>query len=231
MSQHWRQPGEHVPVGFFGPDNPAETGTRWARYPRGFALNDTTNNRLFDGAPPLNPFTNRPFLGAIIDQPRINNQTLRTGCVITIDVGDNHGGRAFRQCIVGPGSPIALALGQYSNVKVNVIQRSEADGTLMNQPVRIQWVDRLPSLPDAGLLRTRTINIAAMVETPVPDGAVQLICDTPGIVNFLDYAGSLGLAPDNFGQTVIAGQAIATLGQTFTHSQPNVNVKFLLAGL
>lgn len=231
MSQ-WQQPGEKIPQGYYGPDRPVETGTRWARYPRGFALNDTVNNRLYSGAPPLNPFTNQPYLGAIIDQPRINDTTLATGCVITVDVGDPRGGRAFRQCVVGPGSPIALALGQYANVNVTLIARSQADGTLMNQPVRIQWVDELPSLPDSGLLRSRNFNVNAGVETPVPDGAVQFTANKAGIVTFRDYSADAGLgAPPEFAVTVTPGEVVRTLGQTFEFSVNDTNCRFFLAGL
>ena len=230
MSQQWYPVGENVPPSHYGPDRPAETGTRWARYTRGFALDDTGFNRLFDGAPPLNPFTNRPYLGAIIDQPRLNDLTLRVGCVVTIDVGDPGGGLAHREFVVGPGSPVALALGQYANVSVNVTARSTAVGTNMSSPVRIAWVDELPSQPDAGLLRAPQITVAGGVETMIPDGGIEAIFNVAGNVTFNNYAFSAGGAATVFTQPVLVGETIRTLGQTFSHNVGSGAV-FFLSGL
>ena len=224
-------PGENVRPGHFGVNNPVIDGVRWASYPRGFALNGTSINSLFDGAPPLNPFTNQPFLGAIIDQPRVDDTTLRTGCQITIDVGDQGGGRAFRNCIVGPGSPIALALGQYSSVRIMQTFRAAADGTQMNRPLRIQWVDTLPALPDAGLLRSPVLTPGGGVETAVPDGAVEAFFETATTVLWNDYSGSPApAAPATLQSVIAAGTTIRCQGQTFTVN-PQSNCRFFLAGL
>ena len=230
MSQPYTPPGEHVGPRHFGGNNPLVDGVRWAAYPRGFALNGNGLNSLFDGAPPLNPFTNQPYLGAIIGQPRVSDTTFITGCQVNIDVGDSGGGRAFRNCIVGPGSPIALALGQYSSVRIMQTARSAALGNPMNAPLRIQWVDTLPALPDAGLLRSPMIPaLVAAAETNVPDGAVEMFVDTACQVTWNDYSGGGGAAITQ--QAVAAGASVRCQGQTFSVNVNGPSVRFFLAGL
>jgi hypothetical protein len=221
----------------YGPNRPEETGVRWPRYERGFALRDIANNRLYSGAPPLNPFTNRPYLGCTITAPRADITTaFAVGCVVQVNVGDPYGGRAFREFIVGPGSPVALALGQYASASVNVVQRSLAVGTQMNTPPTIQWVDDLPSLPDVGRLRSpaATVTGGPGPETNVPDGAFAMIVQDATIVIFNDYSGSNGGLPTRTAVPVAAGGVIQTQGQTFIIGvvpAGSTVVRFLLAGL
>ena len=230
MSPQWYHAGENVPPAHYGPDNPQVTGVRWAEYTRGFALDDTTTNRLFDGAPPLNPFRNQPFLGAIIDQPRVNSTTARVGCTVSVTVGDPGGGLAVRKFTVGPGSPVSLALGQYASVSVQVVGRSTADGTRMSAPVRIQWVDKLPALPDAGLLRAPQTTFGAGANVLVPDGAIEVFFDSAGTVTFNNYAATNGAAAAAIDVPVVAGQTIRTIGQELAHNNGAQGI-FFLAGL
>ena len=239
MSQHWYHAGENVPPSHYGPDNPGETGVRWARYTRGFRLDDTTTNRLFSGAPPLNPFTNQPFLGAVLSASRGANVTAaRVGAVVEVSVADPSGAFDFRRFVVGPGSPVALALGQYSGVTVNVVRRSTADGTLMNTAPAIQWVDELPSLPDAGLLRSPITTLTAATEINIPDGAFELeILQTtaaagPFTVRFTDYSESAGGAGIQSTEQVDVGQIVRCQGQTIeVIAGGTTGARFFLAGL
>jgi len=223
----------HNQIPDYGPNHPLETGVRWARYPRGFRLRDTVNNRIYSGAPPLNPFTNLPYLGAVISAPRGADTTAaRCGVIVDVTVGDPFGGFDFRRCTVGPGSPVALALGQYAQATVTVLNRSAPDGTLMNTQPNIQWVDKLPSLPDVGLLRSppEDTGVAAS-ENNVPDGAVEVFVRDAATITFRDYSRTGGGAPDLLTITVNAGDIIRTLGQTLASSTANNLVRYFLAGL
>ena len=129
-----------------------------------------------------------------------------------------------------PGAPVALALGQYSSVSVVVAGRSTADGTRMSAPVRIQWVDELPALPDAGLLRSEQIAFGAGADVLVPDGAIEVLFDTAGTVTFDNYAGTSGGAVNNIDLNVAAGEIVRTLGQVVKHNNGAKGL-FFLAGL
>ena len=223
----------HEQIPDYGPNRPLETGVRWGQYPRGFQLRDTSNNRLFSGAPPLNPLTNLPYLGAVLSAPRGTVVTAaRCGMIMDVSVADPFGGFDFRRCIVGPGSPVALALGQYAQVTVTVFNRSAADGALMNTQPNIQWVDQLPSLPDTGLLRSPVEDTGlAGTENNVPDGAVEVFLRDAAIITFRDYSRAGGGAPDLITVTVVAGATIRTQGQTLASSVANNLTRFFLAGL
>jgi hypothetical protein len=232
----------HNVIPNYGPNAPMETGVRWTRYHRGFRLNDTTLNRLYSGPPVLNPFTNEPYLGAVISAARGNNTTdVRVGAVVQISVADPSGAFDFRECVIGPGSPVALALGQYATVNVDVSARSVAEGTRMNTPATIQWVDELPSLPDAGLLRSpiTTISEAAATFTPVPDGAfevevLQVGGPGPFTIAFDDFSSSAGAAATRSTRTVQPGDIIRVQGQAMGVVAPalaQVSFRFYLAGL
>jgi len=226
------RPGERVYKGHFGPNDPTIDGVRWSQYPRGLSIAAPTLNRLFDGAPPLNPFTNRPYLGAVIDQPRgFVDQTLATSSVLNITVGDSNGGAAFRRCVAGPGTPVTLALGQYQNAKIVQESKSTVIGTDMNFPLRIQWVDALPAQPDAGLLRSPITALVAAANTPVPDGAAQMVCEANCVLTFTSFDNvSGGVAFTTFVVNAVAGQPLRTLAGTVS-SNIGVNVVFFLAGL
>lgn len=234
--------GEQLPANFFGPDNPVIDGQRWARYPRGFAWNGPeAQNNLFDGAPPINPFTGRPWKGAIIDVPTAGVAPQVAGggvgpfygALIQVDVGDAGGGRAFREFIVGPGTPVALALGQYQSVKVFVRSKGAAAGVRMQYPVRIQWIDHLPALSNTGLLRARVIQqVQVGVITPVPDGAVEMVFDSAAAaatVSWRDWTNG-GAATDFPMRNVPRGTVVRTLGPAFQVDQI-CDVQFFLAGL
>ena len=231
--------GEQLPQDFFGPDDPVVDGQRWARYPRGFAWNgpEATNN-LFDGAPPLNPFTGRPFRGATIDCPAAGQVVNPAGANligarIQVDVGDAGGGRAFREFIIGPGTPVFLSLGQYQSVKVAVASKSAAAGARMAVPARIQWTDTEPFLSNTGLLRAPKLsNAPAAVLVQVPDGAVEVVLASAAAsvdVRWRDFTN--GGAPADFQFTaVVPGTTIRTLGSFMNLSQL-CDVQFFLAGL
>jgi hypothetical protein len=99
----------------------------------------------------------------------------------------------------------------------------------MANPVRIQWVDTLPSLPDAGLLRHPILVVPAGQETNVPDGAVEAFFETGCTVVWNDYSGVPAGAP--LQQVVAAGDTIRCQGQTFTLAVAGSDVRFFLAGL
>ena len=235
-----QQFGEQLPADFFGPDNPVVDGQRWARYPRGYAWNGPeATTSIFDGAPPLNPFTGRPWHGALIDVPTagvaaaVGGVAAFFGAIVNIDVGDAGGGRAFRQCLVGPGTPIYLSLGQYQSAKVSVISKGAPAGVQMQFPVRIQWVDHTPALTNTGLLRARLmLNVQAGILTQVPDGAVEMVFASAAAnanVLFRNFANA-GVAADFTFTAVVPGTTIRTLGPVFSVSQI-ADVQFFLAGL
>ena len=215
----------------------AETGSRYgyARVKRGYSLDGTTINRLYDAAPPLNPATGVPWKGAIIDAGRgPNGAGVQVGYQVGVTVGDSTGGRAYREFVIGPGSPVYLALGQYQSVKVNVLRKSQADGTIENAAARIQWTDWMPSLPDAGLLRSPNMRTGvAPVEQQVPDGAISMWVQQTCTVTWNDYSAAGGaalVAPDIKTVVPLNGEIIRTQGQGFTTSIAT-NVQFYLAGL
>ena len=249
MSDPTRYPqhfGENVPEGFFGPDNPIIDGQRWARYPRGFRFSGPGNNRLFDGAPPLNPMTGKPWEGCILSAPRgpsstQTNPTFATGvgCEVELIVGDANGGEQFRRFLVGPGTPVALRLGQYQSVKVSISQLSVAAGNQMNVPVRLAWVDHLPSQPDIGVLRAPPQNFTAAAGfTAVPDGAVELLVgDVGGGPGVTDVTFEVDVGPAGPGvanrirlSNVASGTFVRTLGMSFSVSNDCVG-QFFLAGV
>jgi hypothetical protein len=234
----------HNRIPDYGPNVPLETGVRWTRYHRGFRLDGTTLNRLYSGPPVLNPFTNRPYKGAIIAASRGTMTTnVRVGAVIQISVADPSGAFDFRECVIGPGSPVALALGQYGTVNIEVVNRSVADGVVMNSPATIQWVDSLPSLPDAGLLRARIMLLTEGVGvpfTPVPDGAVE--CEVLGVgaapgpftIAFDDFSSSAGAAGTRSTRIVNVGDTFRVQGQAVGLTAPALaqcSLRFYLAGL
>jgi len=211
-----------------------ETGSRYPLVQRGFQLAGATPNRLYDGAPPLNPETGKTWKGVLIDCPRaLSGAGLRVGYQCQVTVGDQGGGLAFREFVIGPGSPVYLALGQYQSVKVNITARAEALGTAGATPARLQWVDWMPSLPDAGLLRAPGILTVALTETAVPDGAIEVWFETTCQVRWFDYSGSTGAAPIGAEVrtiTVAANETVRTQGVSFDTSVPT-NAQFFLAGL
>lgn len=232
----------HNRIPDYGPNRPMETGVRWTRYHRGFRLDDTSVNRLYSGPPVLNPFTNQPYLGAVISAARgTMTSNVRVGAVVQISVADPSGAFAFRECLIGPGSPVALALGQYATVNVDVTQRSVAAGTAMNSPATIQWVDELPSLPDAGLLRAPIITLTTGAAfTPVPDGAfeVEVLGVGAGVgpftLAFDDFSSSAGAAGTRSSRVVNIGDIIRCQGQAIGLTAPGgaqVSLRFYLAGL
>lgn len=223
--------GENLPDGFFGPDNPVIDGQRWARYPRGYAYNDTgPSGSLFDGSPPLNPMTGKPWRAVILDCPRATNPVQQVGAALQVQVGDAGGGLAFREFLIGPGTPVALALGQYQSVKISIRGRSQAVGTRMAVPARLTWIDDVPFLTNTGLLRAPKINAAAGVALNVPDGAVEVISQNGGgNLIFRDFANN-GAASDFQFTAVAAGATVRTVGPVVVSSIDDT-LQFLLAGL
>ena len=166
--------------------------------------------------------------------------TGRCGAVIQISVADPSGAFSFRECVIGPGAPVALALGQYATVNVDVVARSAADGSRMNTPATIQWVDALPSLPDAGLLRSPITSLVPGTEVNVPDGAfeVEVLQTTaapgPYTISFIDYSQAGGAVTGTRSTRVLnVGDIIRTQGQTIelNAASPATGVRFYLAGL
>ena len=237
--------GEQVPGDFFGPDNPLLDGQRWARYPRGFRYSGPGTNRLFDGAPPLNPFTGKPWEGCVLSAPRGRSSTQGSplfaagvGAEIELTVGDAGGGEQFRRFLVGPGTPVALRLGQYQSVSVAVSQLSVATGQ-MNVPVRLAWVDHMPSQPNIGILRAPPQSFTAAAGfTAVPDGGVELLIGdvggAPGVTDVtfeVDVGtGGPGVANQIRLSNVASGSIIRTLGMSFSVSADCVG-QFFLGGV
>ena len=101
----------------------------------------------------------------------------------------------------------------------------------MNFPLRIQWVDALPSQPDSGLLRSPITALVAATNTPVPDGGAQMICEANCVLTFTSFDNvSGGVASTTFVINAVAGQALRTVTGTVS-SNVAVNVIFFLAGL
>lgn len=234
LPQHF---GEHVTQDFFGPDNPVIDGQRWARYPRGYRYSGPGRNTIFDGAPPLNPFTGRPFQGAVISAPRVSSVAAAVGVIIEATVGDAGGGEQFRRFLVGPGTPVALRLGQYQSARLLVSNLSAVPAAQMNVPVRIGWVDELPSVPDAGRLRAPPqIFAVAPAVNLVPDGAVELLVGdvggAPGVtsISFGEYATAGGAVTRIRLSNIASTDIVRTLGVDFTCSAA-FQGQFFLAGL
>lgn len=249
MSNPTRSPefyGENIPPGFFGPDNPIIDGQRWARYPRGFRFSGPHNTSLFDGAPPLNPMTGKPWESCVLSAPRGRQSTqgaptfnTGVGCEVELTVGDAGGGEQFRRFLVGPGTPVALRLGQYQSCSVAVSQLSVTLGNEMNVPVRLAWVDHMPSQPDIGILRAAPQAFTAAAGfTAVPDGAVELLIgDVGGGPGVTDVTFEVDVGPAGPGvanrirlSNVASGSIIRTLGMSFSVSNDCVG-QFFLAGV
>jgi len=228
--------------------NPGETGQRWPEVPRGWLQKDSTNDgagerRLFDSAPPINPATGVPWRGALIAMDRAGlaltstGTITRTGGVVIAIVGDPSGARAYRRFIIGPNAPVYLALGQYANARVLLVDNAQPTGGAadpLDIPASILWVDREPALPDVGILQSPPIEVAAGVETAVPDGAVFAEFETTTTVIWRDYTVRTAGGGGKFfpwTNSPAAGAKVRVQGQSFTLPAIASNVRFYLAGL
>jgi hypothetical protein len=160
------------------------------------------------------------------------------GAEIELTVGDAGGGEQFRRFLVGPGTPVALRLGQYQSVSVAVSQLSVAAGQ-MNVPVRLAWVDHMPSQPNSGILRAPPQSFTAAAGfTAVPDGGVELLIGdvggAPGVTDVtfeVDVGtGGPGVANQIRLSNVASGSIIRTLGMSFAVSADCVG-QFFLGGV
>ena len=138
--------------------------------------------------------------------------------------------------MVGPGTPVGLRLGQYQSARVIVEAVAAVPGAVPLFPTRLQWVDHLPALPDAGLLRAPPENFVGGAISIVPDGAVQIIvgdvAGAPGNldISFAEYTTNPGVATRFRLSGVATLDTIRTSGVEFIPSLA-FQGQFLLAGL
>jgi len=152
------------------------------------------------------------------------------GALVRAEVGDpDYGGFIdSREFIIGPGAPVYLAVGQYPNVTVRIV-----DASATFPPLTMVWTQGDSSLVAAGgaagLLRGAMISVDAPGNPwRTPNGALEVYTSAAvGIAWRItdDTAGAKPLV-----ETLAAGQTTRVKAQNYSVNGPT-NLQFYLAPL
>ena len=186
--------------------------------PRG--MSRPTAGRLFSGCPPINPDTGRPYKGVLLGAPRALNlagagatAVLQCGAQVLVTVGDPDGGlTATRTFLVGPQS-VFLGLGSYENVVIVVLSNNL--DAVNETPVSMTWTDSdTVAVNGAFLLSPATVSLAAVAESPVPDGAWEFSTDSAVTVTWRDYSAGGGIVMTTI-EALAAAATVRVKGSTW----------------
>ena len=191
---------------------------------RDFARN--TIGSLWDAPPKINPYTDRPYRGVLLEAPRVTHVLLGAGGTVLVEVGAGGGGFGQRRFVVDPGAVAFLALGEYGSARI--LLETIGDGSA---PVTMQWTDS-DTLAAAGIrLRAPLIDSGAapLPETEVPNGAFEVFNSAAVTYTWRSYALGGGLFTAT-PQVMVAGTMTRVLGSTI-QTNAATQLQFFLAPL
>jgi hypothetical protein len=151
------------------------------------------------------------------------------GATVRVEVGDPDWGTFVdsREFIIGPGAPVCLALGEYPNVTVRIV-----DASTTFPPIAMAWMNGDASVVGAGGAAGLLVAPVTAAVSPginrVPNGAREVFIETACTIIWRVTDDNLGAKTLN--EAVGAGSIVRVKGQNFSVSVAT-KTQFYLAPL